>query len=603
VSATGCPSEDELAAYVAGDQFSRADRVLAHLDECSSCRRAVSALAVTSRTELVAGTRLGRFEMRRLLGKGAMGDVWAAYDPELDREVAIKLLRVTSARLRREAQAMARVHHPNVVRIYDLGTADDHAFCAMELVDGETLRTWMSTPRPWRSALRVAIEAGRGLAAAHATGVIHRDIKPENVLIARDGRTLVTDFGLAKLAGPDDEDRAAGHAEGSESVVDASSTHLTAQGALVGTVAYMSPEQLAGEPASMLSDQFSYCVLVYETLFGARPFQAATIGKLRDAIQARVKAPTDLRGMPKRVVGMLERGLARAPSARWPTMDALLGALQRALVRRRRWVVAAIPLALAASAANVYFAERGPSEAEARAVAERTISEAWNPLRSSMLDAAFIATDAAHGADRAAGLTRVLDQYREQWLAQRIDAWAATHVRREQTIELLERRLACFDRLAEAMGQVVTLLSAPNRDEVARAPEIAKKLEPIANCSNERRLGERSLAPSSPEGRSAARELQELEALQVLGRHDEALRRAEALVDKTSALDEPMLHARARFNLGVALQNAERDDEAERVLRLAVQDAAAARDHYLVASVWLHLVELVGLRRPKDATR
>jgi eukaryotic-like serine/threonine-protein kinase len=144
---------------------------------------------------VTAGERLGRFTLLRPLGEGAMGEVWAAHDPELDREVAIKLLRISSARLQREARAMARVKsHPNVVTVYELGTDGRRAFCAMELVDGKTLRGWLVTPRTWREVIDVAVAVGRGLAAAHAAGLVHRDVKPENVLIARDGRTLVTDF-------------------------------------------------------------------------------------------------------------------------------------------------------------------------------------------------------------------------------------------------------------------------------------------------------------------------------------------------------------------------------------------------------------------------
>jgi serine/threonine protein kinase len=244
-----CPSEDQLAAFVAGVRSSETDDLRSHLYSCETCRRAVSAIAATpTHPAFGAGTRLGRFTMKRLLGEGAMGEVWAARDRELGREVAIKLLRVSSDRLRREAQAMARVRHPNVVAIYDLGWIDDHAFCAMELVDGETLRAYLATPRPWRAVLRIAVAAGRGLAAAHRTGVIHRDIKPENVLIARDGRTLVSDFGLAKLAAPDDTATDAGRAP--TAPFDASGTHLTTTGALIGTPAYMAPEQLAGEAAS-----------------------------------------------------------------------------------------------------------------------------------------------------------------------------------------------------------------------------------------------------------------------------------------------------------------------------------------------------------------
>jgi tRNA A-37 threonylcarbamoyl transferase component Bud32/tetratricopeptide (TPR) repeat protein len=611
VSSADCPTADELAGYVAGE---RIGDVLAHLDACAACRRAVSALAAVgvehahtlesgeaSRRVLDAGTRVGRFTLARVLGEGAMGEVWAARDPELDREVAIKLLRVTPERLRREAQAMARVKHGNVVAIYDLGVDGDHAFCAMELVDGITLRAWLQMARPWRAVVAVAIAAGRGLAAAHAAGLIHRDVKPENVLIASDGRTLVTDFGLAKLAGPDEEavDISRAVTEGADV-----STRLTVTGALVGTPAYMSPEQLASEPADARSDQFSYCVMIYEALFRARPFEARNIGELRDAIRTGIKPRADLRGVPRRLAHAIERGLAHDPAARWPSMDALLAELERA-TRRRRWWIAALPAAIAATAVTVYLANRGgePNAAEAHAAAERKIAAAWSSERAKTLHVGFTDSGGEKAGDRAATVVKVLDKYRTEWLAARDDAWAATHVRGEQTVELLERRLACFDRLADAMGEVVTLLAKPTAGEVKRAAEIVVRLEPIANCSNERRLAAKSLAPSSKAGHDAALTLRQIEALQVMGRQEEALRRAEALVDSTATLGDPMLHARARYNFGVALSNAGRFEDAERVLKLAVQSAAGARDHYMVASAWLRLLSLVGLElgRPKEA--
>jgi tetratricopeptide (TPR) repeat protein len=623
-----CPPEDQLAAFVAGDRSPDADLVRSHLDTCTTCRRAVSALAAAQShaalaatqphaaalaatqphpafgpdTQLGPGTRLGRFTMKRLLGEGAMGEVWAAHDPELDREVAIKLLRVTSARLRREAQAMARVRHPNVVAIYELGWTDDHGFCAMELVDGATLRAHLETKRPWREVLDLAVAVGRGLSAAHGTGVIHRDIKPENILIARDGRTLVSDFGLAKLAGPDDP-----AAEDSLPAVPIdpngpSGTHLTTKGVLIGTPAYMAPEQLVGDPASMLSDQFSFCVVVYEALFGARPFQAATVGALRESIRKGLVKGLKLRAVPTRVLEVLERGLAADPARRWPSMDALLSALERAMRRRRWWLAAAVP-ALAAVAATVYIAVRndGPTEAEARAAAEHRIEAAWNPSIAHKLADAFVAVDATNGPARAAALTAAFDRYRDDWLAHRLDAWRATHVRGEQTLGLLERRLACFDHLADAMGQMATLLLAPAAKEVQRAPDFVTKLEPIANCDNAQRFAAQSIAPTSPKGRAADAELNQIKALQLLGRNDEALRRAQAALADPQTMADPMLHARARYNVGDALNNAGHYGEAESVLRLAVQEAAAAHDHYLVATVWIKLVEVVSFERPKDA--
>src|SRR6185503_8094735 len=204
---------------------------------------------------------VGRFQLTRHLGRGAMGDVWAARDPELDRDVALKFLGMraqtlsdnSGERMRREAQAMARLSHPNVVAIHELGEVDGQIFCAMQLVDGQNLRSWLRTPRTWRQIAAVMLDAGRGLAAAHRAGLVHRDVKPENILIAGDGRALVSDFGLAKLVALDRE----GDEEPAAAADTSALSRMTQTGALLGTPAYMSPEQLEGGAVDARSDQFS----------------------------------------------------------------------------------------------------------------------------------------------------------------------------------------------------------------------------------------------------------------------------------------------------------------------------------------------------------
>ena len=601
-----CPSADDLAAFVGDELGSVEGRQLgAHVDRCDACRRIVSALAGEQHAEAVenarvtAGEQLGRFTLLRPLGEGAMGEVWAAHDPELDREVAIKLLRVSSARLRREARAMARLNHPNVVTVYELGVAGRRAFVAMELVDGETLRAWLVTPRTWREVIDVAVAVGRGLAAAHAAGLVHRDVKPENVLIARDGRTLVTDFGLAKLV---EEVQARAVTENGEA--EALDCAMTVTGAIVGTPAYMAPEQLEGRGVDAQSDQFSFCVTIYEALFGARPFPASNVAELRAKIHDGPRKPADPRGVPARVAHALERGLAEDPAARWPSIEALLAELAPGR-RRRGWIIAAAAAALMLTGAVVYTATRAaePSLAEARAAGEQRIAQAWGPAQRERLIAGFVASGVPNAEERATATAKVLDAYRASWLAHRDDAWAATHVRGEQSLELLEKRLACLDRLADSMSALAALLAQPVANEIRRAPELANRLEPVATCKNLHRLLAKSLAPTSKDGHEAGWMLRQLEAMQLLGRHAEALGRAEALVESTASLADPMLHARARYNLGVAQSNAGKYEQAAATLRLAVQDAAAIRDHYMVASAWLRLVALVGLelRKPDAA--
>ena len=318
--------------------------------------------------EAQESTRVGRYALLRRIGAGGMGVVYSAYDDELDRKVALKLVATdrlgagTVARVRREAQALARLSHPNVVHVYEVGEAERHAFVAMEFVAGQTLRAYQEAPeRSAEEILGAYAQAGRGLAAAHAAGLIHRDFKPDNALVGDDGRVRVLDFGLARLFGP----------SGAEAPVMPSETgpqrapsaarddpaqtpdRLTASGALVGTPAYMSPEQLRGGEADARSDLFSFCAALYEALYGARPFAGADVAALREAIEARMlAAPVHTRDLPPQLREALIRGLAADPADRWPDMQALLGALGRSKPERR-WLTLAIAAAVLVAVAGL----------------------------------------------------------------------------------------------------------------------------------------------------------------------------------------------------------------------------------------------------------
>jgi len=267
---------------------------------------------------LQTGQLVDRYVVLHRVGEGGMGVVYAAYDPQLDRKVAIKILRPDVAstapqqRLLREAQAMARVSHPNVMRVYDVGTVGGLVFMAMELVEGKTLGELLHTTRPgWRECLRLYLAAGRGLAAAHAAGLVHRDFKPGNVLVGPDGSVRVIDFGVArpdKESGPRVPEVPVALRESSGPI--AIDSQLTLAGALVGTPHYMSPEQLFGEPADARSDQFSFCVAVYQALFGVRPYPGEELAQRRNAIaRGRIDDPPPGSPVPSRVRRALLRGL------------------------------------------------------------------------------------------------------------------------------------------------------------------------------------------------------------------------------------------------------------------------------------------------------
>ncbi|MBL8973188.1 MAG: serine/threonine protein kinase, partial [Myxococcales bacterium] len=329
--------------------------------------------------------RIGRFTVLERLGEGAMGIVYAAYDDQLDRKVAVKVLRSDTLRrepqarerLLREAQAMARLSHPNIVTVHEVGDHDGEVFIAMEFVRGQNLASWLREARPWRARVEALIHAGRGLAAAHAAGLVHRDFKPANVLVGVDGEVKVLDFGLARAV---DREHAP---EQPPPLLRTSVTHsldadLTHTGAVVGTPAYMSPEQHMGEPATAKSDQFSFCVSLYEALYNQPPFDSSSLLALTYAVtRGKIRDPPSGTQVPAALLSIITRGLAVDPARRWPAMPELLLALQRTLERPRLpWFVIAGVAGLIASAGFTAASLR-PTE-DACADATRELVGLWD---------------------------------------------------------------------------------------------------------------------------------------------------------------------------------------------------------------------------------
>ncbi|HEY4117156.1 MAG TPA: serine/threonine-protein kinase, partial [Byssovorax sp.] len=391
-----CPSDDALAAHAA---LGGADpAIAAHLAVCDACREAAAELAdlavesaaaaasplaldetllatpsddaapgsAATPASIVAGGFVGRYRVIRLVGAGAMGSVYLAYDPELDRRVALKLLRrelgegavgrELRERLVREAKAMARLAHPNVVTLYDVGQTDGQVFLSMEYVEGTTLRTWTQKERrPWSDVLAAFVDAGRGLAAAHAAGLVHRDFKPDNVLVSHDGRVRVTDFGLAAVSASSMSGAGAPRAD--------DDALRTRTGALVGTPAYLAPELYDGGTADERADVFGFGVALFEGLYGARPYDGAHLGELIRNVRAGALAPPPVHApkLPPALRASILRAIATDPAARTPTMEALLREITPKPRRGGlRLAAGALGVAVAAVAASVALASRRP---------------------------------------------------------------------------------------------------------------------------------------------------------------------------------------------------------------------------------------------------
>ena len=494
------------------------------------------------------GARMGRYELKRIVGAGGMGVVFEADDPELDRRVAVKILRARSssggeARLRREGQTMARLTHPNVLRIYDVGVGHEHLFVAMEFVGGGTLADWLErAPRTPEQIIAVFVQAGRGLAAAHDAGIVHRDFKPSNVLVADDGRVLVTDFGLARTATsvePDDVQLAGGSRPSGPMAA------VTATGELLGTPAFMAPEQHAGGVIDARADQFSFCVSLWRGLFGIAPYEGTTLPELAQSTQSGVvtSPPPAVasRASPK-VRAAIERGLRAAPDERFPSMHELLAALEpRSGVRAPWWIAGAAAASLAAAAS--VWAVRSLTQTASDPCSARDVRFAaiWNGQIAGAVKAAFVGTKESYAARSFDEVARQLDRRRTGWDAMRIDNCRATRVRGVQSDSLMDLRAACLDRRLADVAAFVGVLRAADVETVRQAPLQAAAIGDPAGCGDGAALARRAPLPPEPAKRTEIaaieREVSTIRAQIAAGRPRAVGAAADAVVARARAVD------------------------------------------------------------------
>jgi tetratricopeptide (TPR) repeat protein len=482
------------------------------------------------------GERLGRYVILSALGEGGMGKVYAAFDAELDRKVAIKVLHHHVAvgevsleargRLLREAQAMAKLSHPNVVAIHDVGTVDGDVFLAMECVEGGTLRDWLRTPRPWREALEVMKAAGRGLAAAHQVGLIHRDFKPDNVLFGKDGRPRVTDFGIARIGDQPEAHRASGReavarhtVTGSTAVSSRPVLDLpvvpqpqprtspvpvrTMTGGILGTPGYMAPEQVEGGTVDARSDQFSFCVTVYQVLYGERPFRGTSLEEYVHAVLQPVAAPPLGSRVPAWVRRVLLKGLSRDAHDRYESMGALLAALEQdPRVGRRKWLaLGAVVMACAAGA--MAWGRHRQQLRSACMQGPTLVAEVWNGPVEARVRAALESAGGKLGGEVAPRVTARLGEYAHEWASAYRAVSEATLLRGEQSADVMRLRVQCLERGRTQLGALVEVLAQANASVVQHAPDAAYALPPPARCITSD-LNSIPTLPASPELRARA---------------------------------------------------------------------------------------------------
>jgi len=460
----------------------------------------------TSRT-IIPGmpllARIGRFTVLAGLGEGGMGIVYSAYDDQLDRKVAVKVLRGDTMRrdpqarerLLREAQAMARVSHPNIVTVHEVGSQDGEIFIAMEFVRGHSLGSWLTlAPRAWREVVVAMIQAGRGLAAAHAAGLIHRDFKPANVLVATEGVVKVLDFGLARAVdSPSPEALAPLRAAAATSL----DTALTRTGTVLGTPAYMAPEQHLGEPATEKSDQFAFCVSLYEALYGQSPFDTSSLLALTHSVtQGQVRDPPASIAVPAALLQIIHRGLALDPGKRFASMNDVLAALERTLERRRTpWFVVA-GLAALIGAAGFSAASLRPVEDPCSAARGELVG-LWDEATTTATHKGLLATRVPFAEDTWTRVRPRLDAYAQGLVAMRVDACRA-HEEGRSSMRLFDMRTACLDQRHTSLAAFVAILQRADSDVVGNAAAAAAALPSIAACGDTRALAQAVAPPEDP---------------------------------------------------------------------------------------------------------
>jgi serine/threonine protein kinase/tetratricopeptide (TPR) repeat protein len=560
------------------------------------------------------GTALGRYVILDRIGQGAMGMVYAAFDPALDRKIALKVLRAgrevsTEARDRlvREARAMARLDHPNVVTVHDVGTVDARVFVAMEFVEGSTLREWLrAVPRSWRQIVDAFVQAGEGLAAAHAVGLVHRDFKPDNVMVSEAAagglRVRVMDFGLAHVTlASSDDFTATAEVPTAFEPDDESTRSLTRTGAMLGTPAYMAPEQFARSAATASSDQFAFCVALHEALYGQPPFVGDTLPSLAVAVATGTRRATPTVRVPRAIAAVLDRGLLVDAGERWPDMGALLGRL-RSATAKPRWgtYVAAASIVAGAAVGMATMRDEPPCRASSDVP-----GGVWSEPHKAELAQAIDATGVPFAAQSWSLLRDRFDAWTSAWLQGRLDACLATHVRHEQSEAMLDRRIACLDRrLHEARG-VLELVAAGDGDDVARIPELLATLGDPTACSDVDALAVAVPMPSDPHAREAIVALDGRIARATAGlvtQHPPALLpEIEQIVADAKALEYAPTTVTALALWATALDHLDRDSASADAAIDAVWVAHAAGDDYAEArAVALAVSKLAEARRSAE---
>lgn len=592
-----CLDENTITSYLGRRLDPEATaQAEAHLAECDLCRQLVDEVAFAfaasvdaqatrpSPDEPIApGHIIDRYVILRPLGAGAFGVVYAAYDPELDRKVALKFLRArpvnddpeSRARVLREARAMARLSHPHVTSVYDVHLDGDRLWIAMEFIPGQTMASWLTeSSRSTKDILQAFTQAGRGLAAAHDAGLVHGDFKPANVLVANDGKVSVTDFGLARIVPTPDRPPA-------EELLDAP------RAIRAGTPRYMAPEQHAAHEVSPHADQFSFAVALYEALCKAHPFVGSNPQELVQSLKTNRRQPKPPALRPYWLRRILDRALSIDPDRRFASMTDLVNALsvdRRRRHQRRRAVVAAAVLLAAVPAARVYDTHR--REASLCKGGPEAVHRVWNPAVQSQL---------------AEQIRPLLHDYFARWQTQFTEVCEATRLRGEMSDRAMTARMLCLDR---KRSEAATLIEELVRPAVSARPvDAVLALTPLEDCTDVAAL----LAPQTPPLRiqkaveSVQRTLAEAQAIRNTGQLDRAQQTVQTALSVARTLDHAPLLAEALLSKARGQALAGRFDDAVQTLEAVIEHAARGHHDRVAAEAWIERVYVGGALQDHEA--
>ena len=453
-----------------------------------------------------APVKIGRYTIIDRLGEGGMGVVYTAYDDKLDRKIAVKVMRseseradsVGKARLLREAQAMARLAHPNIVTVHEVGEVDRQVFVAMEYIRGHSLDRWLEDPHPWREVLDVFMQAGRGLEAAHRAGLVHRDFQPQNGLVGREGAIKVLDVGLARSIGPGEVDASEALVPTSTAAIKLLDAHLTRTGALMGTPAYMAPEQHHGLPADARSDQFAFAVALFEGLYGQHPFDCTTLATLViDVTSGKIHEPATANKVPTWLRRAVQRGMAVEPERRYASMSDMLTELGRDPAVKRRRLFASTALAGLVGAASFGAATLSGGAPTVCEGAEAELAGVWDGERKVAAERALLATGVPYAAETWQRVAPVLDSYAADWAAMRTEA-CETHRQGTHSDRLYDLRTTCLDLRRAGLDALAEALTEADPTTVEKAATAAANLPRLASCADTQALGQAVAPPDDP---------------------------------------------------------------------------------------------------------